>query len=80
MSESVSQHDVAVLYENKIEEGNSWWSQYMVEYKIGQKTENLNCIKCGRLIKSLGSSTSPSTKHVGKGTGSLQSAIQETCP
>ena len=46
MSETDNQHDVAVVYEYKIEKGHSWSSQFLVEYKNGQKTEYRKCEKC----------------------------------
>ena len=68
MSETDNQHDVAVVYEYKIDKGHSWPSQFLDEYKNGQKTEYRNCVNCDSCIESPDSSTSAMTKHAGKCT------------
>ena len=50
MSETDNQHEVSVVYEYKIEKGHSWSSQFLVEYKNGQKTEYRKCVKCDSCI------------------------------
>ena len=50
MSETDNQRDVSVVCEYKIEKSRSWSSQFLVEYKNGQKTEYRKCVICDSCI------------------------------
>ena len=78
MSETDNQHDVAVVYEYKTEKGHSWSSQFLVEYKNGQKTEYRKCVECDSCNKSPYSSTSAVTKHAGKCTGKREATADQS--